>query len=73
MRQQVSLRIGLTKWRFWHMFIMLFCSGFYGIYLTSVYKTFGSSKGGIDDFTLTLAGAFGSVCNGLSRIFWASL
>jgi hypothetical protein len=64
---------GVKTLRFWHLFVMLFCSTFYGMYMAAAYKNFGSVVGGIEDKTLTLAGSFGAVCNGLSRIFWASL
>ena len=72
-KRHVSFKEGLTHRKFYHLAIMLYCSTFYGMYMSSAYKNFGSKKGNIDDFTLTLAGAFGSICNGFSRIFWASL
>ena len=49
---------------------MLFNGVFFGVYISSVYKSFAR---GIDDNTLTIAGAVGSFINGSSRIFWASL
>jgi len=49
---------------------MLFCSVFYGMFMANAYKPLGE-KNGIDDHFLTLTGAFGSVMNGSSRIFWA--
>jgi hypothetical protein len=51
---------------------MIFCSAFYGMYMAGAFKNFGS-KEGIDDKTLTLAGSLGSACNGLSRVFWATI
>ena len=51
---------------------MIFCSAFYGLYMASVFKTFGSVTGDIDDGTLTLAGSLGSACNGLFRIVFAT-
>ena len=39
--------------------------------MASVYKT--TAQDFLSDHTLTLAGAIGSICNGSSRIFWATL
>jgi len=50
---------------------MLFFGIFYGVYVASVYKT--AVNGILGDHVLTLAGALGSVCNGSSRIMWATL
>lgn len=58
--------------RFYQLWFMLFFSGFYGILIAAVFKLFGETKG-IDDYTLSVAGAFGAVLNGASRIFWAVL
>ena len=52
------------------MGIMLYSGVFYGVYMASVYKTLALN---IDDHALTVAGSIGAVCNGGSRIFWASL
>ena len=46
---------------------------FYGCYIASVYKSMAISVPEEDDQILTMAGSFGSACNGLSRIMWASL
>lgn len=43
------------------------------MYMASVFKSFGSVEGSIDDMTLTVAGSIGGACNGLSRVFWATL
>jgi len=48
---------------------MLFLGVFYGVFVTSVYKQIS----GLDDKILTMAGALGSVANGLSRIGWGTL
>jgi MFS family permease len=53
------------------MGLILFFGIFYGIYLASVYKP--TAQDTLEDHTLTLAGALGSVCNGGSRIVWASI
>ena len=50
---------------------MLFLGIFYGIYMAGVYKK--TAQEDLSDNVLTLAGAIGSVCNGCSRYFWASL
>jgi MFS transporter, OFA family, oxalate/formate antiporter len=50
---------------------MIYTGLFYGIYVASVYKT--TAQDFISDHTLTTAGAIGSVCNGGSRIGWATL
>jgi MFS family permease len=50
---------------------MLYCGIFYGIYMASVYKTVAEDS--LLDHELTLAGALGSACNGLSRVMWAAL
>jgi len=53
------------------MGIMLYLGVFYGVYFASVYKV--AAQEIIDDHTLTLAGSLGSVCNGSSRIIWATI
>ena len=58
--------------RFYHMGLLLFQGIFFGLFVASVYKNVGLD-GAISDKALTLAGSIGSVCNGSSRIFWASL
>jgi MFS family permease len=52
------------------MFLLLFSGIFFGVYLASVYKTLAID---IEDSALTIAGAIGSVCNGGSRIIWATI
>jgi len=53
------------------MGFLLFFGIFYGIYVASVYKV--SAQDVLEDHTLTLAGALGSICNGGSRIMWATI
>jgi len=49
----------------------MYASGlFIGIFMASVYKSIAIKY--ISDDILTTAGALGSFCNGLSRLFWAS-
>ena len=61
----------LTCCRFYHQALLLFNGIFFGIYMGSVYKF--AAEEVLDDKSLTIAGAIGSVCNGGSRVFWASL
>ena len=58
--------------RFWYMGWLLFEGMFFGLYMASVYKKVASGRV-LSDKQLTLAGAIGSVCNGSSRIIWATL
>ena len=53
------------------MFIMLIFGLFYSLYIASVYKSFGAEK--LGDSVLTWAGSIGAICNGCSRILWATL
>lgn len=55
---------------FWALFTMDFCSIFPLFLISQIWKTVGIQLGGLDDYTLTLIGSFGSIANGLSRIFW---
>lgn len=51
------------------MFFLVF-----GQFVVNQYKNYGIKFPEINDDTfLTLVGSLSSVCNGLSRIFWASL
>ena len=50
---------------------LLFEGMFFGLYMASVYKAIAS--GHLKDSVLTVAGAIGSVCNGSSRLIWATL
>ena len=70
-RSFLTFKEGLRHPRFYHLTLMLFFGIFYGIYMAAAYK--GIAQELLDDDTLTLAGAIGSICNGCSRYFWASL
>jgi MFS family permease len=70
-RSFLTFKEGLRHPRFYHITAMLFLGIFYGIYMAAVYKK--TAQDFLDDDTLTLAGAIGSVCNGCSRYLWASL
>jgi len=67
----VGFKEGIQSKRFWQMGLLAYFGVFYGVYLASVYKTTADDV--LKDHTLTLAGALGSVCNGSSRIMWASV
>ena len=58
--------------QFWTLNLMLFNGIFFGSFLASVYKDFGSD-GKISDKALTVTGSIGSVGNGVSRIVWSAL
>ncbi|CDW78984.1 UNKNOWN [Stylonychia lemnae] len=59
----------LKSQRFLCMWIMLFLSMFYGMFMANAFKSLGV-KNNLDDITLTIAGSIGSIMNGGSRIFW---
>lgn len=67
------MKEGLLSWKFRHLYIMLYFSAFYGMFMAAVFKNFGSHKNITNDLVLTTAGAVGSVFNGSSRVFWATL
>ena len=67
----MTFKEGVRSRKCAHIALMLFLGIFYGIYIASVYKSM--ANGMISDFTLTVAGSLGSVCNGCSRIFWSML
>lgn len=69
----IEFGAALKTWRFYHMSALLFIGMFYGLFIASVYKTTAQGKDGLSDRVLTIAGAIGSVCNGSSRIMWATL
>jgi hypothetical protein len=66
----ITVKQSLKMGRFYHIFTILAFGSFYGLYVASVYKTFDQDN--LSDKILTIAGALGSVCNGCSRIMWAS-
>lgn len=72
-RNFITFGEGLKLFRVWHLALMAFCSAFYGLYMASVFKSFGLSEADIDDLTLTLAGSLGGIMNGAGRIVWAAL
>jgi len=56
---------------FYYVWVMLFCSAFYGMFMAAAFKNYGSTAGKIDDVTLSWAASIGALCNGISRIVWA--
>lgn len=71
-RTFVTFKEGIKMKRFYHLWVMAFCSSFFGIYISATFKNFGSENG-INDFVLTLSGSIGAVLNGFSRLGWATL
>jgi len=57
--------------QFYHLGSMFFFGLFFGLFIASVYKT--TAQEFLTDRNLTVAGAIGSICNGCSRIIWATL
>ena len=57
--------------KFWHLYLMNFCSVFYGYLLISQYKTFGTNYIP-DDLYLTLVGSVGCIFGSL-RFLWSIL
>ena len=68
---EVTVRQALGSRPFFLLTLMLLNGVFYGAYMTSVYKAVSIEH--LGDGTLTTAGAIGAVCNGASRIVWATL
>jgi hypothetical protein len=50
---------------------MLMNGVFFGVFTANVYKTVALNY--LSDDVLTTAGGIGSICNGGSRIIWATL
>ena len=57
--------------KFWHLYLMNFCSAFYGYILISQYKVFGSQYFK-DDMYLTTVGSVACMC-GSFRFVWSML
>lgn len=70
--EPISVRDALHSKRFMQICIMFFFGTFYGLYIASTYKT-SADTSVIPDSALTIAGSLGAVCNGGSRLLWASL
>ena len=62
----------LKSREFWFLYILAVCYFFYGFYMMSAFKIFGSTKISDDKF-LTIIGAVGALINGGMRIVWSSL
>lgn len=71
-KNEINFREGIKHSRFWHLWIMLFCSAQYTMFMASSFKNFGI-EWGIEDYLLTTAGGIGGVCNGFSRMIWATI
>ena len=70
-REFLTFEEGIKHPRFYHISLMLFLGIFYPLYMTSTFKKLALDY--LSDRTLMLAGAFGSVGNGFSRVILASL
>ena len=70
-RNSIGFKEAFMSARFWHMLIMLFFGEFYCLYNASSYKLVAQNT--ISDRSLTIAGALGSILNGLSRVVWGAL
>ena len=51
---------------------MLTLGTFFILYIASAFKV-SADEDHIDDKSLTIAGSFGAICNGSSRLVWATL
>ena len=69
--EEFTLLDAMKTRQFWHMFFMLLLGMFYPLYIASAYKFLAQDT--LKDHVLTVAGSIGSVFNGSSRIFWATL
>lgn len=72
-REDADLEVAelLTDQRYWLLYVMNFCTVFYGYVLISSYKMFGSLYIN-DDMFLTFVGSIGCVCGSL-RFLWSVL
>ena len=68
----ISIKEAYTSVRFKKICIMFMFGTFYGLYMASSYKI-AADEDYIDDEHLTIAGSLGAVCNGGSRLMWATL
>ena len=60
------MKEGLKAFVFYKIYIMAFCSMFFGMVFISLYKIFGLMND-IDDLTLTVAGTIGAVGGSISK------
>ena len=69
--EPIGIKEGILTWRAAHVSVLLLFGLFYPLYIASVYKPIADDV--LSDSVLTAAGAIGGVCNGTSRLIWASL
>ena len=67
----ITIKEAYNSTRFKQICALFLFGSFYGLYIASAYKV--SNESNLPDKTLTIAGSIGAVCNGGSRIMWASL
>jgi hypothetical protein len=68
----ITVKEAYNSTRFAQICAMFMFGTFYGLYIASAYKV-SADMDAISDEALTIAGSFGAICNGGSRILWASL
>jgi MFS family permease len=65
---------GMLKTRqFWTIWGLFSLNSFNIVAVASLNKVYGQTIPGLDDHFLSWVGSFGSLCNGLGRIFWGGL
>lgn len=70
--RSIKLKDIIFSKEFAYLYILFVCFIFFGYYIISVFKTFGSQTIN-NDTLLTYVGAFGSLMNGVFRIFWSTM
>eukprot|EP01044_Picomonas_judraskeda_P008830 COSAG03_NODE_1034_length_4987_cov_5.503069_1_plen_472_part_00 len=69
----LSARGMLQTRQFWTIWGLFSLNSFNIVAVASLNKTYGQTIPGLDDHFLSWVGSFGSLCNGLGRIFWGGL
>jgi Na+/melibiose symporter-like transporter len=62
----------LLHYRTWHVCLMVALSMCQGVFISYVFKSFGEDQIN-DDAFITTVGTVGSIMNGASRSFWATI
>ena len=66
-REYITVKEGLKTRRFYYIYLMAFCTNFYGSYIVAVYKILAEEVG-IDDLTMTITGSLSAVVNASSKL-----
>ena len=69
----ITFKEGVKALITWHIWIMIVLCGGYGLFLASVFKSYGSDTFTDSEAFLTTVGSLAGILNGLSRFFWAAL